>query len=92
MTLTINDLQKSNWYVFPPEARIFVYVYVYFWPPVRTVCPNHDVVVFQPRTGTAPDLVSVANYTFYYNRPAPPVSTVFLDLVIYLFHPTDPHQ
>ena len=27
------------------------------WPLVRVVCLNHEVVVFQPRTGTAPYLV-----------------------------------
>ena len=36
-----------------------------FRPPVRVVCPNHKVVVFQHWTGTAPYLGSVANYTFY---------------------------
>ena len=36
---------------------------MYFLPPVYEVCPNHDVVVFLPWTGTAPDLGSVTNYT-----------------------------
>ena len=30
------------------------------WTTVREVCLNHGVVVFQPRTGTSPDLGSVA--------------------------------
>ena len=51
-----------------------------FCPAVCVMCPNNLVVVFQPRTGTAPYLGSVANYTFYYNPPAPPVSTNFLDI------------
>ena len=42
-----------------------------YWPPVRLVCPNHDVVILQPRTGTAPELGSVANfYNFKYIPPA----------------------
>ena len=59
-------------------------------PPVRGVCPNHEVVVFQPWTGTAPDLGAVANYTFYSNPPAPPVSTGLLDIFIYPLYPTAP--
>ena len=47
------------------------------WPSVCVMCPNHDVVVFQPWTGTAPYLGSVANYTFYSNPPSPSVSTIF---------------
>ena len=57
-------------------------VLFYFIPPVCTMCPNHEVVVFQPRTGTAPDLGSVANYTFYSNSPDPSVSTNFLNIFI----------
>ena len=32
-----------------------------FWPPIRALCQNHEVVVFQPRTGNANNLGSVAN-------------------------------
>ena len=46
-----------------------------FRPPVRVVCPNHEVVLFQPRTGTTPYLGSVANFTFYTSLPTPPVAT-----------------
>ena len=59
-----------------------------FRPPVRAVCQNHEVVVFQPQTGTALDLVSVANYKFYSNPPTPTVSTGFLDLFIYPIYTT----
>ena len=31
------------------------------WPPVREVCPSYYVVMFQPWTGTSPDLVSITN-------------------------------
>ena len=31
-----------------------------YWPTFREVCPNYEVVVFQPRTLTTPDLSSVA--------------------------------
>ena len=48
------------------------------------VCPNQEGV-FQPQTGTATDLGSVANWKFYYNPPAPPVSNVFMDLLFPLY-------
>ena len=51
-----------------------------FCPAVCVMCTNHEVLVFQPQTGTAPYPGSVANYTFYYNPTAPPVSTNFLDI------------
>ena len=45
----------------------------FYWPPVREVCPNYEVVMFQPRTGTPPDLGSVANcYVAIILIPAPP--------------------
>ena len=44
-------------------------VCVCFRLPVCTVCLNHEVVVFQPRTETAPELRSVANYTFIITLP-----------------------
>ena len=37
------------------------YIGVCYQPPVRVVCPNHEVVVFQTQTVDAPDLYSVAN-------------------------------
>ena len=42
------------------------YVVLCFGPPVRAVCPNHEVVVFQPRAGNALYLGSVTNYTFLF--------------------------
>ena len=61
-----------------------------FWPPVRVMCLNHDVVVLQPWSETALDLGSVANYTSYSNPPLLPVSTSFLDIFIYPFYPNAP--
>ena len=40
-----------------------VFVCMCYRPPVRAVCSNHEVVVFQPRTVTDPYLGSVANIT-----------------------------
>ena len=34
---------------------------LFSWPPVREVCPDYEVVMFQPRTGTPLDLGPVAN-------------------------------
>ena len=31
------------------------------WPSVHEVCPNHNVVMLQPRTGTSMDVGSVSN-------------------------------
>ena len=57
---------------------------------VHEVFTNHEVVVFQPQTGTAQYLGSFASYNFYSNPPAPPVLTLFLDFSISLLHPTSP--
>ena len=57
-------------------------------PRVLAVCLNHELVVFQPLTGNDLDLGSIASYKFYFGPPAPPISTVFLDLCIFLIHPT----
>ena len=77
-----------------PCASVFKFAYVficvYFWPPVRAVCQYHEVVVLHPFTGNTLDLGSIANYTFYSSPPDPPVSTVFLDLFIYPLYPTAP--
>ena len=54
-------------------------------PPVRVVCLNHKVVVFQPRTGTAPGLGSVANYAFILTLPPHLYQPVFW---IFLFLPS----
>ena len=69
---------------------LFLESVVVFQTTIFAVCTNHEVVVFQPKIGTAPDLDSVANYTFYSNSPAPPVSTNFLDILIYPLYPTSP--
>ena len=57
---------------------------------IYVLCTNHEVVVFQPRIGTALDLGSVANYTFYSNPPAPPFSTGLLGIFISHLYPTAP--
>ena len=54
------------------------------------MCPNHEVVVFQPQTGTDPYLVSVANYISYSNPPSPPVSNNFMDILISPYPTTPP--
>ena len=46
---------------------------LYFRPADSVMCPNHDVVVFQPQKWTDLYLGSVANYKFYSNPPALPV-------------------
>ena len=61
-----------------------------FWPPVHVACLNIEVLVFQPRTGTAMNLGSVDNYTFYSNYPAPTFSTNFLDIFISPLYPNAP--
>ena len=63
---------------------------LYLWPPVRAVCQNHEFVVLQTWTETNLDLGSVANYTFNSSPPAPPVSTVFLDISIPPFYTIPP--
>ena len=42
---------------------MFVCLCVCYWPPVVVVCPNHEVLVFQPCTVTTPDLGPV---TYFY--------------------------
>ena len=48
--------------------------------------------MLQSQIGTAPDLGSVANYTFYYNSPAPPISTNYMDMFISPLYPTSPQS
>ena len=43
------------------SLRYMLLFLLFSWPPIREVCPNYEVVMFQPRIGTPPDLVSVAN-------------------------------
>ena len=62
-------------------------VCVCFRPPVRTVCPNHEVVELQHQAVTIPDLFSDYNAYTIYNPPAPPVSTV-----LWIFFPPPPKR
>ena len=50
-----------------------------FWPPARPVCPNHELVEFEPRTVTGPDLGSVANTYTIFLSPCPTCSNRVLD-------------
>ena len=50
-------------------------VLLFSWSPARAVWPNYYVVFFQPRSGTAPSPVSVANITCYLN-PEPPFNSL----------------
>ena len=51
---------------------------LYTCPPVRGVCPNYEVVMFQPQTVTPPYLGSVINCYVRYStllnplHPSPP--------------------
>ena len=46
----------------------------WYWPPVYGVCPNCEVVEFQPRTLTTPDLGSVTYcYVHLLEPPHPPL-------------------
>ena len=61
----------------------------FHWPPVRGVCLNNEVVVFQNRTLNLPkSIICHYIYNFKSSPPAPPISTVFMDHSIYLLHPT----
>ena len=51
-----------------------------FQPLVCAGCSNYEVMMFQPRSGTALYLGSVANYTSYSNPSASPISINFLDV------------
>ena len=50
-------------------------LFLFSRPPVHVVRPNYEVVVFQPRSGSAPNVCSVSNGTYKLD-PAPPLSTV----------------
>ena len=65
-------------------------VCVYLRSPVRVVYPNHELVVFQPYTGTAPDVGSVANYTFLFYPFRPICLNRFMYLFISLLYPNAP--
>ena len=51
---------------------LLLLLFLFAWTPVRAVFPNHDVLVFQPPTGTAPDLGSVALIITTYSSHHPP--------------------
>ena len=60
-------LPLDPFYMHPPRVRMVTNIewgemllLLLTWPPVREVCPNHEVVIFQPWTGTSPDLGSTA--------------------------------
>ena len=43
------------------DIRLSMELFLFSCPPVRGVCSNHEVVMFQPRTVTPPYLGSVIN-------------------------------
>ena len=51
-------------------------VCVYLRPQAHPVCPNHEVMKFQPRRVSGTDLGSDANSYTIPNPPSPPVPTV----------------
>ena len=46
-------------------------VCICYWPPVREVCQNYEVVIFQTRKFTTLDLVSVAYFFIAYSLNPP---------------------
>ena len=60
------------------------------WPPFSEVCPNYEVVMFQPWTVTPPCLGYVAIVTYIISsHPSPSVST-FSGYLFSLLNPTAP--
>ena len=54
---------------------------LFAWPLVYAVCSNHKMVGFQPLTGTAPDLGSVALINInYFSHLPPDLFQPFLDI------------
>ena len=49
------------------KINSIIHLLLFAWPPVRVVCLNHDVVMFQPWTGTPPYLGSVVNFYVSYS-------------------------
>ena len=60
----------------------FLLLLFFVWYPVRAVCLNYEVVVFQPWTGTAPYLGSAAIFTTIIDATRP---TCFNRFWIYCF-------
>ena len=49
-----------------------------YWPPVRVLCRNHDVVILKSWKGTGPKpWLHCYLYKFKSSPPDPPVSTIF---------------
>ena len=64
------------------ECLVMLLLLFLDWPPVRAICPNHEVVVFQTWTGTDPYLGSVAIFTTFIDSSRP---TCFNRFWIYWF-------
>ena len=81
LAISTRFIEVVSWFD-PWKSRHFVLLFS--WPPVRGVCPNHDVVMFQPRTLTPQYLGSAFNcYASYSNllnllRPSPTFSDFLL--------------
>ena len=65
-----NVIIWHNLFVFITINRTYELGVVVYWPPVRAVLPNYEVVEFQPQSVTAPDL---GYFVYWYVAiPVPP--------------------
>ena len=63
------------------QYLLILLMLLFAWPPVRVTCPNHEMVEFQPLTGTAPDLGSITLINITYSSHLPTnLFQPFLDL------------
>ena len=61
------------WTMLEWEQQNMLLLLLFSWPPVRDMCPNYEVVMFEPWKGTPPYLGSVNNfYVAMLLSPAPP--------------------
>ena len=79
--LTIRVSNFEDRVVFNPVAVVDIVFVLYLWPPVREVCTNYEVVVFQPRTLNPPHLGYLC-LTLQFNIALPP----HLFLLLFLDH------
>ena len=59
---------------------LLLLLFLLTWTPVRKVCPNHEVVMFQNKTGKSPDLGSVATVNLITSLPLTTCFNRVLDL------------
>ena len=75
--LVIASLNTTFW--------ILMDICVCYWPPVRVVCPNHEVLEFQPRIWTTSDLGSVDIFTTWNLELPPHLFQTFSSIVLVPF-------